>query len=407
MITIYTIAEKANISAATVSRVFSNFKYVKPEIRKKVLSIAKQLNYTPNLQARSLRSHKTHIIGLLVPDISNPTYPIAIKGVYDLARENNYHISIGNTYNDPDEEIALLEMFKSIRVDGLIIMSQEYTESNKFNRIISEMIKNGVVCIFSGRENTGIKADQVMIDSKKGAYIATEYLIKTGCKKIAYLGGIKGIFGEEERYNGYKQALKDYNVHPDLSLVKHGNFNKESGYKMMSELLDLLSLRQKGVSGNQEVTTKQSRTKSHSEQSDLSQSLACPCGSILKESAGSFKKNFGEESFVTVKVREQSLPDAVFCVNDLTALGAMKAIEEKGLKIPDDISIIGFDDIPEASLVKPSLTTVSQPQYEIGKKCMKRLLERINGKKDEPVQTILFEPELIIRQTTKEIQACL
>jgi LacI family transcriptional regulator len=331
-VTINDIAKMAGVSKATVSRVINKSKYVSPEIYERVMKVIKETEYNPSSIARSLVSKETKIIGLLTPDISNPFYSELVKGMVEVANKYDYNILLCNSFFQTNKEAEFLKILSDKEVDGIIFMTNEITEKHKeFFR----KYKKPVVTV--NRKFWGFNIPNVDIDNFKAAYDATEYLIKLNHKRIAI---IRAPLDDETsgvtRFEGYRKALRDYEIPFDEGLVKEGNFKANTGYKAMEEFLKL-----------------------------------------------------------------DNPPTAVFCVNDEMACGAVRCIIEKGLRVPDDISVVGFDDIPLASLFIPSITTVSQPIYDMGVLAMELICRMIKGEQVE-VKTYILPHKLVVRQSTKK-----
>ncbi|NCO34745.1 MAG: LacI family transcriptional regulator [Armatimonadetes bacterium] len=335
MVSIYDIAKETGVTATTVSRVL-NHKCASTQTRVKVLQAVEKLGYIPNARASSLKSKTINSIAVIVPDIANPIYPVAVKAIHDVAKERGYYLILGNTYGRADEERVTLEMMARERVAGLIMGTSEAEaeDDDSCFTFLKDMINTGVHLVFSGRETRGLPIDVITVDNVKGTHKATSYLLRIGRKRVAFLAGASGLYATENRFLGYKQALSEKGLQLDGELLSFDEWSRASGQKQMQELLN-----------------------------------------------------------------KAKPPDAVVCGNDLLAIGAMEAIENAGLAVPDDVAIAGFDNIELASLVRPRLTTVHQPQERIGGLACNLLLDRIEGKETGEPKEILIEPELVIRES--------
>lgn len=339
MVTIYKVAEKAKTSPGTVSKALSNRGYVAEETKRNIEKIARKLNYTPNLRAQSLKTKKTYTLGLLIPDISNPFYSAVTKGIYNKAREEGYHLILGNSYGDPQEELNILKMFHASQIDGLILMAAEVEKDKNCFQYLSELVGSGLPVVLCDRKTDHLLVDQVRIDSFKGAYLATHHLVDLGHNRIGFINGSSKVLVGLECLRGYQKALIEHHILVDKNLILEEGFNKEGGYKCMQKFL---------------------------------------------------------------KIRER--PSAIFAANDVIALGAILAIREAKLKIPEEIAIVGFDDIELASVVSPRLTTIAQPKEEGGRIAASLLLQRINKTGPREPQKILLEPRLVVRESTISVR---
>lgn len=333
MATLREVAECANVSVTTVSRVINNSPRVDKKTIEKVEQAIKELKYLPNRVAQRLRSPKgkNKLIGLVIPDIQNPFYVDVVRGVEEYAYQHNFAVMIGNFGQDRKREKMYLDILQSEGVDGIIV-----APSHGKDQSILQVIKNGypVVCIDRGL--VGMDVNVVKVNNDAGAFSAIEYLINLGHTKIAHITGHPEIPTTIERVNGYQRAMEKHNIDIDPMLIKSSNSDYQSGAELMTELLNL-----------------------------------------------------------------PEPPTAVFTANNLLTLGALKAINEGGLHIPDDISIIGFDDMYWSMSLNPPLTAVRQSGYDIGHKASELLLN-ILFNPGQPSKKIILDTELIARQSCQK-----
>jgi DNA-binding LacI/PurR family transcriptional regulator len=326
------VAEFAGVSVQTVSYVVNHNDVVSPKTRDRVLDAIERLNYRRDPIARSMRTKRTHLIGLLVQDITNPVLSVVASAVEAAAFAQNYKVILYNAGMEISREREYLAASASGLIDGLIVVNaldREHTFAFLENEDITAVL---IDCLAS----TIIPS--VATDNIQAAYEATEYAIKLGHQRIAHLAGTSTLLMARQRQQGYERALTNYGLtYRKILVAKSISWDYQSGYEMMQEIL----------------------------QSD-------------------------------------PLPTAVFAASDLMAIGTYRAIAEAGLKIPDDFSIIGFDDIEASAFAVPALTTIRQPFSEIASNAISLLLQLITDNKPETTQIIL-PPELIVRQSTKEI----
>ena len=343
-ITMKDIAKIAGVSTNTVSRALNNKPEINKETRRRIIEIAKKLNYTPNSIAASLASNKTKTIGLVIPDITDPFFAQQARGIEDTARAKGFSVIVINTDENSETELKAVNTFRSIRVAGIILTS--VFSGTQHIKLLQEQ---QIPFVLLNRWSPVFDTDYVINDNVAGAYEATKHLINRGHTRIAFITGIPEITSVQERLKGYKQAFKEGNL-PILEnlIVNTESLDPQSG-------------------------------KVHAEQ------------------------------LLAIKPR----PTAILAYCDLLALGVYTAVKESNLSIPEDIALVGYDDIPFSAFFEVPLTTVAQPAYQMGLTACDILVERIkavreeNGeenKSDALKKQIVFKPQLIVR---KSCGACL
>lgn len=329
MATMKQVAEKAGVSTTTVSHVINNTRVVSEDARERVLSVIQELRYIPSAVARSLKNDRTHTIGMMIPNNSNPYFAELIQGIEDASFELGYNIILCNSYDDPKKQAAYIRVLMEKRIDGLILVSSGSDED------LNMLLANEVIPkVLVDREVTGVAADLIEADHVQGAYEATRYLISLGHKRIACVAGPDTLLPSGGRVAGYQRALKEAGITVCDDFIVHSDFTSEGGFNAFQKLLTL-----------------------------------------------------------------DSKPTAIFASNDLMAIGGICAANQAGVKIPQDLSVIGYDDIALASFSTPPLTTIAQPKYQIGQLTAKTLVERISNP-DSQVRRTMLTPELVIRQST-------
>ena len=329
-VTQYVIAEKAGVSANTVSRVINNKPDVNPKTRKRILKIINKLNYTPNLLAKSLKSGKTKTIGVIVSNLYNPFFNQVLCGIDEILNGKEYNIIICNSNNNYNREEKAIVTLIQKRVDGILITP---VGKKSLDIVYIQKTKIPFVLVMSHFKTTN--TDYVGFNDKIGSFQATQHLISRGHRKILYLGGPSFFSLAQERLYGHKKALVTYGIKVDQKLLKEiVNPNMEEGYKIVKKILS---------------------------------------------------KEFDFTAIATF--------------NDYIAMGALKAILERNLKVPDDIAIVGYDDIEFVSLSIVPLTTIQLPKYLLGRKAAELLLTKMTGRKRK-YQSIFLEPNLIVRNST-------
>ena len=327
-ITLKMVAESAGVSVNTASRAINSKSDINEETKKRVLRVAQELGYVRNATAVALRTRKTGTIGVVIADNRNPFYAELLNGIEVAAREKNYHIILANTQRDYKKEEEAINLLLTKRVDGLLITPVQDKDED-----IKNLLDANIPFVVVGRDFENIEIDAVFNDEVKGGFLATEYLIKKGHKRIALVDGFIYKSPAKGRLEGYKKALNKYRISLDESLISVGDINIEDGYERTKQMLEK----------NLDFT-------------------------------------------------------AIFTYNDMMAFGSMQAIKEKGLRIPEDIGLVGYDDIQFSSLISPSLTTIRLKKQELGIESVKLLFSRIN-KEHKKTKKIMLDVELQIRET--------
>jgi LacI family transcriptional regulator len=332
MPTLRDVAREAGVAPITVSRVINNKRYVTEETRKRVNAAIKRLGYMPNSLARSLRSHKTHILALVLADITNPFWTTVARGVEDAASENDFNVILCNTDESEIEQERHLQAMLEKQVDGLLLVP-----AGDPYQAIDFIRSQGVPLVILDRRLPGpLTVDVVRCDSEGGAYALTRYLFTLGHHAIAMLGGPHGVSTSDDRVTGFQRAFKEEGWTPGT--IQYGEFSLESGYIMAKKAL-----------------------------------------------------------------AESPRPTALFAGNNFIAIGALKALRDAGLRVPEDTTVVGFDDLPQALIVEPFLTVVSQPAYAMGHKATEALIARLSGLAPETPQEIILPTQIVQRHSTARL----
>jgi DNA-binding LacI/PurR family transcriptional regulator len=328
-ITIQDVADFAEVSKATVSRVLNGNPTVDETLRLRVVSAIQTLGYHPNRSAQRLRLNTSSVLGLIISDIQNPFFTSVVRGVEDAAYDAQMSIVLCNSDEDPDKQTMYLEVLRSERVGGLIITPASSQDLD----LLSQFHDANVPIVLLDRWVEGEDFDAVTVDNVSGAYNAVKHLIDLGYHRIAIVSGMSHLTTGKERYEGYRMALEEAGIPIDSDLVKIGNFKTDSGDQLTSDLLDM-----------------------------------------------------------------NPPPEAIFTANNLMTLGALEAIHRRGLRIPQDIALVSFDDMPWAGALSPRLTAVSQPTYELGQQAVRLLLRRLELPTAEP-EHVTLPTNLLIRES--------
>jgi len=314
------VAIRAGVSTTTVSRVLNGEKYVKEELKKRVNNAIEELGYAPSHIARSLVRNKTDLIGVIVPDLTSSFYATILSSIEQTATSNGYNLLVCNINEDIDKELKYLNIFKEMRVEGIIIMHE------KINEEIRGFINSlQIPVIFSSVKPMDQSFISVIVDDYSAAYDATKYLIELGHERIALIGGdMRDITSGQNRYVGYCNALRDHGLKIIHERIRFGDYKVKSGYERMGELL-----------------------------------------------------------------RYEQWPTAVFAVSDDMAIGAVNCIIDHGMRVPGDISVMGFDGSQMTELVRPRITSMEQPIHHMGVVTVETLLQLIRGEIEQDEDIIL------------------
>lgn len=326
MATIKEVAGRAGVSSATVSHVINGTRYVSDAVREQVLNAMAELGYRPNALARSLRSGQTHTLGLILPDSANPFFAEVGHSIEIAAFDQGYSVILCNTENDFAKETLYMDVLTKKQVDGMIFVATGDRSDS-----LKNLVEMEVPTVVMDRDFPELELDVVLTDNLQGGYLATQYLISLGHKRIGCIAGPSGINPSARRVTGYKQALEAARLAIEPKLVMNGDFHPETGWEAGRAMLS-----------------------------------------------------------------QPNPPTAIFACNDLMAMGVLRAAAELGLRVPDDLAVVGYDDIEFASYTNPPLTTIKQPKDEMGLATLRFLLGRIKDKQSAP-QRALLPVSLVIR----------
>lgn len=339
--TLSDVAATVGVAPMTVSRVINGSGYVSEETRVKVLEAVKKMNYRRNGLARNLKRQRTETVGLVIGDISNPFSTELANAIRASLAARGYNLFICISEHSAKEDITAFESLVDHNVDGLIVATRSNSEGDKR---LTQIANGAVPIVVVGRDFRHELVDSVSADNFSGGFEATQHLIDLGHKRIGFIGASFENRTRLKRLQGYLSALTKHEIPIDERLItgKKGTSSDAPGYS--TEAI--------GYEGMKRLL-----------------SLPNP-------------------------------PTAVFARNDFTAVGAMAAVKEAGLSIPQDVAIVGFDDTPLAVHTVPRLTTVRQPMKLQGQIAAEMLLRRIEGDPDGGPDERTLDCELIIREST-------
>lgn len=342
--TLLDIARIAKVAPMTVSRVINQSGYVSEDVRKRVQLAIDKLEYHPNALARSLKSQRTHVVGILLPDIKNPFSAELAGSIQQVLLERGYSAFISTTEQSVHREQAALSAFFDHRVAGIVVAT---LETKAGDEALERFTRRGMHIVAVGREPGLSTVDRVTANHWRGAFDAVEHLISLGHKSIAYIGASAAHARRLRRFQGFSDALHEHGLTSREQWIVGPADDSGPGYSTLSD----------GYQAMQHLLDASPR------------------------------------------------PTAVFARNDFTAMGAMSAARDRGLDIPGDIAIVGFDNVPLSAFTTPPLTTVEQPTAEQGRRAGQMLLDRIEGKVEDEHREVTFDCRLIVRASTRAAAA--
>lgn len=346
--TIRDVARESGYSASTVSIVLNSAplsRYIPEETKSRIQAAARKLGYRPNPLARSLRSQRSNIVGVMVFDITDPFCTPILRGLENSLYQANYLSLLADAHNEPHRFERYLEMLLDRRVEGLIVIANWLVTDIK---LLADLTAKQVPTVIAGRAYEIDTVSTVSVDNEAGAALALEHLYKLGHREIAFLRGPKVLTSSGQRWKGVRAFANSVGLKLDAKRIVElpesldPNSSFEAGAQLTTELL------------------RQGRTFT-----------------------------------------------ALMAYDDMTALGALRALKQKGLRVPEDCSVIGFDDVAQAGLSAPSLTTVRQPMEAMGSMSVGIMLDSIKSvdqKRDVPVIRRKIPAELVVRESTGNLR---
>jgi LacI family repressor for deo operon, udp, cdd, tsx, nupC, and nupG len=324
------VAKLADVSTATVSRALATPERVSPEARARVLEAIAKTGYVPNPAARTLRSQKTYMVLVVLPDLSNTFFSKILRGIEETLFEAGYGMIISDLDGSPEKEAHFAAFTAAGRVDGAILLNGHLFGQSREGEGQPARIKIPLVAVCEAIPGADIP--QIEIDNRAAACGMTQHLVSLGHRSIAYVSGPASNILERERFQGFKDGLETAGLPFDPALVLPGDYTIEAGVRAGQDL-----------------------------------------------------------------VARPTRPTAVFCTSDEMAIGLMRTLFSAGLRVPEDISVAGFDDIEFAAVAEPPLTTIHQPRRELGQAAASALIELLQGRPSP--KRIRLETELVIRDS--------
>jgi LacI family transcriptional regulator len=337
-VTLRDVAARAGVHPATASRALNpeTRLLVSEETAGRVLQAAAALGYRPNPVARSLRTRRSHTVGVLIPDLNNPLFPPIVRGLEDRLAHDGYVALIGNTDSDDERERLVFEQMRARHVDGLVLATARLRHP-----LLAEAARAELPVVLVNRMAEDLSFPSVTVDNERGVRMVVSHLAELGHRRIGHVAGPQEMSTGLNRYRGFVTAIEASGLALDPDLVVFAKaFSVEEG-------------------------------------------LRC-CRSLLEQA--------GAPGGVT----------AIAAGNDMLAVGCYAALDEAGLRCPEDISVVGFNDMPFIDRLRPPLTTIRFPHYQVGTEAAELLLERIADHAC-PVKILYLAPELVVRGSTAAI----
>jgi LacI family transcriptional regulator len=327
------LAAELNLSIATISRALQDSHEVSAETKKKVWALANKLNYEPNPFASSLRRQKSKTIAVIIPEIANNFFSLAINGIEEIAQTKGYHVLIYLTHESLQKEISIIRHLQNGRVDGILMSVSR--ETNNIEHL-KELQKRNIPIVFFDRVSSELNSAKVTTDDFESGYKATEHLIESGCKRIAYLQVSGALSIGKKRMEGYVEALKKHNINYDEELMRNCGNDADENYEIIKSLL-----------------------------------------------------------------ASDNPPDGIFASVETLAITTYYVCNHLNISIPAQLKVIGFSNLATAPLLNPSLTTITQPAFNIGKEATSILFQKLKKNSYLTNDNVILKSTLIKRNSTK------
>ena len=332
-VTIYDIAEKLDLSPATISRGLKDHPAIKKETRKRIKDTAQLMGYQNNLFASNLRTKKTNTIGIIIPRINSYFMSTVISGIEHVVNAQGYSLIISQSQETFEKEIKNATTMYNSRVDGLLV-SLTYTTENIQH--FEALRRKNIPVIFFDRVFDDPTCTNVVIDNTKAGYDATLHLLEQGRQRIIHLCGHLNRNTYADRLKGYRMALQEKGIAYDETLVIVNPLNEQGGVEAAQHILQLATR-----------------------------------------------------------------PDGIFAANDSSAVACMQVLKAAGIRIPEDIAVVGFNNDPIARVIEPNLTTIHYPGYEMGQIAATTLINTIHNSRTSPINTLVLKHELLVRESSR------
>lgn len=333
--TIYDIAQKLQLSPATVSRGLQDHPAISKKTKKRIHDLAAKIGYRSNHFARNLRNRKTNTIGVIVPRLNSYFMASVIAGIENVANELGYTLIISQSSESVAQEAASAATMFNSRVDGLLVSLAYDTDSIAH---FDKFLKKNTPVIFFDRVMESAHCTNILIDNRRAAYEATHHLLEQGCRRLVHITAPSKQNVYDNRLKGYRDALTDFGVPRHESDVLYNDLSQQAGTEAAAALLNM-----------------------------------------------------------------RPRPDGVFVANDSCAVGCMLALKAAGLRIPEDMAFVGFNDDPVSKVIEPNLTTVRYAGYEMGQAAARNLINHLSGTQPmDHTNKVILRSSLIVRASSQK-----
>ncbi len=343
------VARLAEVSVGTVSNVLNGRSSVRPDIRERVEMAIADLSYVPNPTAQALRTGISPLVGVAVLDLANPFFMEAATGMERRLYQDGCIMALSSTHSDVEEEARLLRALAGQGVRGILL-----TPTDSSLEVALEVVSRGVPVVLFDSPATPKEMSSICVDDRAGAALAAQHLLSLGHRHIALLNGPRRVRQARDRLAGVEKAMEEVGRRKDLTVYEFDAFTAEAGRSGVRAML-------------------------------AGAGVLVPGGAADPPAAHA----------LIPPTLPPAFPTAFLCTNDLIAFGAMTALRDAGVRVPEDVSLIGFDDVPVASQMSVPLTTIRQPMAELGWASADILLRNPDN-----VQHQRFYPELVTRSST-------
>jgi LacI family transcriptional regulator len=348
VVTIRDVAERSGFSSATVSIVLNNAplaRYIPETTKTRIQKAASQLGYRPNLFARSLRGRRSHTVGVMVFDMTDPYCTLVLRGIENTLYQSSYLPILTDVHNERGRFERYLEMMLDRRIEGLVLLANWlFVDIN----LLADLEKKNIPTAIVGRQMQNDNISSVMVDNSLGAHAALDHLHSLGHRKIAFIRGPKQLADTRPRWQGVQTLARERDLKLDPKLIV-----------------------------------------------DLPES---------SDPFSSFEHGFQ----LTEELLRRRRPfTALMAFDDMTAFGAIRALARAGIRVPEDCSVVGFDDVSPAAIYSPALTTIRQPMEAMGAAAATIVLEAVNATLEKKTVRALHRqivPELIVRESTRSVK---
>lgn len=330
MVTSRDVARVAGVSQATVWAVLSGKRFVSDELRARVLSAVEKLGYHPDEVARSLKTRRSGVVGVVIPTLGAPTWNLILAGVEEVLTRHGFNMILCHADEDYQRERQVLSLLRRRRVEGLLVAPVGPGSRDA----LGDLIEAGVPVVMNTRHLPGLGADAVVADEQAGARAVVSHLLSLGRRRIGIIGMPEWSPPGGARLAGYRQAISLRGVPWDAQLEATGRSSEQNGYDLACRLLDL-----------------------------------------------------------------PRPPDAIFAATHTLTMGVLTCLRARGLRVPEDIALVSFDDLPWSQHIDPPLTTVWQPQRELGATAARLLVERLQGGVSVEPRLVVLETRLMVRRS--------